>query len=417
MDYKKEAQQVFNFTKLIIDECGPRLPGSEEEAKAVPIIARELEKSCGTKAIIEPFKIAPNASIGAIPTLGMMGFVSVALFYVSPIATIAMLTLMLIHAVLQIFCYTGIFDFLFHKLTSHNVYSVIEPKSGKVDYTLIYSGHNDSSWNWTHSASSPKTMIFKTVCGVLGCALLLAIAIAAVATGHLSFNDIKQGMNAQSLVIYLLPLITLIPFYWLASFLSMNKKTASPGAMDNLTGVGLSMVMGRYFKNNPDKQPKNARIIVMGLGAEEAGLKGSFAFVKKHMDADDGLLVNPYLINLDSFRDYDHFNVVKGDLWLFSRFDKDMRRIALESMRELGCKPTEIVNPIGGCDSTPFCRKGVPTVTLCAQNPTATDYYHTFRDHYDNLNMDTLVKSCEVVEKFTENMIKYIESNPQENKK
>ena len=56
-----------------------------------------------------------------------------------------------------------------------------------------------------------------------------------------------------------------------------------------------------------------------------------------------------------------------------------------------------IENPVGGSDSTAFARAGFKTVTINAQDPRPTDYYHTTKDGLDNLRIDTLEKGYEVV--------------------
>lgn len=83
----------------------------------------------------------------------------------------------------------------------------------------------------------------------------------------------------------------------------------------------------------------------------------------------------------------------------------------MESIEEAGLKSHIISNPVGGCDSTPFYRKGYKTVTFNAQNPVLTDYYHTLRDTYESLNMDTLEKSCEVMDNMIRKINEYQKTN------
>lgn len=52
--------------------------------------------------------------------------------------------------------------------------------------------------------------------------------------------------------------------------------------MDNATGIGLSYAVIKYFKENPDKMPKNCRIVDANIGSEEAGLRGSMHFAQEH---------------------------------------------------------------------------------------------------------------------------------------
>ncbi len=389
------AKIIFDFIKDIIDTHGPRLPGSAEEAAAQKDIAKYMEEATGVKPTVEKFKLAPRASIGAIPYLGFAGFAALILYYIHPIPAFIVSLCTLLFAVVQVFTYKGWFDKLFKQEESSNVYSVIDGK-GKIDHTIVFSGHADSSWLWKMAVKNPKTMILRTVYGVVG---VVAVIIGSFIRFIVDMPSVfsHEGVSTP-LYIFLVaaPLLFIPGIYSLCIYLSHDKKQASPGAMDNLTGVGMAIYMGRYFKENPDKLPDNCRIIVASLGSEEAGLKGSEAFMKTHA-GDDKLLINPYFFNIDSLRDYDHFNAVKGDSWLMTKFDKDMQDMLVKAFENAGVKPNIIVNPVGGCDSTPICRSGYKTITFAAQNPIVTDYYHTYKDTCDGLDMNTLEKSVDIV--------------------
>lgn len=408
---KAGAQYVYDYIKGIIDKTGPRLPGTEEERQGALLTADIMEGISGKKAVVEEFDLHPNASIGAIPVVGYLGLISFAVYYLSPIATLVLSTLTLLFSIAQIFTYSGWFDFLFPKRKSQNVYTTIEPKNGEeVKYTICFSAHMDSCWCWNHSLRNPKTAIPKIVIGVVGFVLLIVMSAIAVGIGMYSFATMSElaakggqfdGMDVFKIVMYVLPVITVPGSYWLADYLTWDKKKASPGAMDNLSGIGIFLAYANYVKEHPEVQPEGCRLMFAAMGAEEASLKGSFAFCKKHKD--DGMLENMYNINLDSFRDDKYFSAVIGDLWLGSRFDRDLIDLSKEAMAEaLGedvtpkC-PGEMFNPVGGCDSTPFCRAGVKTVTLVAQNPTLTDYYHTCNDTVEGLSMYSLEKGFETV--------------------
>ncbi len=403
-DFKQGAKYIYDFTKRIIDKFGPRLPGSVEEGLAAKEMQQIFTDELGVDTKCERFLVAPRASIGAIPILGGMGLFSLIAYYMSPLVAAIMCALTLIFAVFQVFTYSGVFDFLFKQEPSTNVYSVMEAKNGKPDYTIVMSGHIDSSWCWQHSATNPNTAILKTASGIVCVIALMVMGIlnfvnrASYGIGISAGYDVN---NTVAMVFAFVPLAFIFPMYFLMKYLSWDKRKAAPGAMDNLSGVGLALYTAKRIKEE-NLVPDNCRVIVAGLGSEEAGLKGAFEFVKQHKK--DGLLVNPYVLNLDSFRDYEHFNAVKGDMWLFSHFDKGLIKCTVESIEEAGLKPHIISNPVGGCDSTPFYRKGYKTVTINAQKPVLTDYYHTLRDTYEGLDMNTLEKSCEVMD----NMIRKI---------
>lgn len=406
---KTGAKFIFDFCKTIIDKHGPRLPGSEEEKAAQADIAKIMETATGVKPTVEKFTLAPRASIGAIPYLGYAGFIALALYYIHPVPAFIVSLCTLIFAVVQVFTYKGWFDKLCKQEESCNVYSVMDGK-GEIDHTIVFSGHADSSWLWQMAAKNPKTMILRTVLGVVGVVSIIIGSLLRFIFGMWSVVKPDDMGTPFYLFLLITPLLFIYGLYSLCIYLSHDKKKASPGAMDNLTGVGASILMGKYFKENPDKLPDNCRVIIASLGSEEAGLKGSEAFMKAHA-GDKNLLINPYFFNIDSLRDYDHFNAVKGDSWLMSKFDDDMKNMLVKAFENAGVKPNIIVNPVGGCDSTPICRAGYKTITFAAQKPDVTDYYHTYRDTCDGLDMNTLEKSVDIILDVTEQIHEHHKKN------
>lgn len=397
---KEGAKIIFDFIKNIIDTHGPRLPGSDEERAAQADIAKYMEQETGVKPTVEEFELAPRASIGAIPYLGYIGLAALVLYYVHPIPALILAAGDLIFAVIQVFLYKGWFDKLFKQEKSNNTYSVIDGK-GEIDHTIVFSGHTDSSWLWKMAVKNPTLMIPRTIFGVVGIVAIAVCSIIRLASGMGGLKKPEGMPGGLYWLVILVPIIFAYGIYSLCVYMSHKKVLASPGAMDNLTGVGTAIYMGRYFKENPDKLPDNCRIIVAALGAEEAGLKGSFAFMDAHA-GDKNLLIDPYFVNLDSLRDYDHFNAVKGDSWQFTKFDQDLQDMLTKAFENAGVEPHVIVNPVGGCDSTPICKKGYKTITFAAQKPTATDYYHTYKDVYSSLDMNTLEKSIDILLDVTE---------------
>lgn len=403
------AKMIFDFCKVIIDKHGPRLPGSAEEKAAQKDIAAIMENATGVTPKIEKFMLAPRASIGAIPYLGYAGFVALALYYIHPVLSFIVSLCTLLFAVVQVFTYKGWFDRFFKQEESCNVYSVMDGK-GPIDHTIVFSGHADSSWLWQMAAKNPKTMILRTVYGVVGVVSIIIGSLLRFFAGMWSVVKPEDLSAGYYIFLLITPLLFIPGIYSLCIYLTHDKKKASPGAMDNLTGVGASIFMGKYFKDNPEKLPDNCRVIIASLGSEEAGLKGSEAFMKAHA-GDEKLLINPYFFNIDSLRDYEHFNAVKGDSWLMSKFDDDMKNMLVKAFENAGVKPNIIVNPVGGCDSTPICRAGYKTITFAAQKPDVTDYYHTYRDTCDGLDMNTLEKSVDIIIDVTEQIHEHHKKN------
>ncbi|MDE6614219.1 MAG: Zn-dependent exopeptidase M28 [Clostridia bacterium] len=409
----KNGQKIYDLIKEVIDVTGPRLPGSEEEKIGAKIVADQMQRELNATATTEEFKTPRHACISAIPWLGMASFAFFCLFYLSPIASLIGAASLLIFALLHIFYYSHLLDPLFKKDISQNVYAVVPPKSGKAKYNIMLTAHIDSSWCWLHSLHNANTMILKTAIGVVSVILLLGASLitiilqakAGLSFSFMSLKDVfanisgktNSGIDVAILVFYCLPLLCLPGFYFLTKFMSYSKEKAAPGAMDNLSGVATAIEVAKHFINDESEVAKDAQFIVVGTGAEESGLVGALAFVKQHKDDKNFFNDDTYVLNLDSFRDMDNFNVVCKDSLQFVPFDKELIELSKQAIDNCGVQSHLIENPIGGSDSTAFARAGIKTVTLNAQDPRPTNYYHTTNDGMDNLRLDTLEKGYEVV--------------------
>ena len=292
------GQKMYDLIKEVIDVTGPRLPGSEEEKQGAKIIADQIERELGAKAITEQFKTPRHACISAIPWLGWGAFIAFCAFYLSPIASLVISALLLLFALTHIFYYSHLLDPLFPKDDSQNVYAVIPPKSGNAKYNIILSAHMDSSWCWLHSYKNPNTMMIKTGLGVISVIILMIVSLVTIvleAGTSLSFVGLSVAFNNVSsnshgakdvatIVMYCLPVLCLPGFYFLTQYLSYDKKVAAPGAMDNLSGVATSIEVITHLQDSEEEFAKDAKFIVLGTGAEESGLIGAMAFEKANKD-------------------------------------------------------------------------------------------------------------------------------------
>lgn len=391
-DFKKYADETMEFVKTI-EADGCRFPGSDEEKAACVKIQNEIKQRTGLDTKTEEFVYAPRAGIAVINYFGWAGLACIILYYISAwTAVVAMLGFLgiLTFAACQVLRYTGIFDIFFKQEKAKNIISEIPPKSGKTDYTIYFGAHYDSSWCWKIAAKVPALSIVALALGIASILVMFAMCIVRIYT---AFNYDASAQMASLIV----PIFCVPCFLLVTQYTSADKTIGSPGAMDNLSGIGINMMMMKYFLDHPEEMPENCKFVNVCFASEEAGLKGSFAYAQAHKD--DPELKNAYFINLDSIADPDHFEAVKGDPFQGTHFDKNMIDLTMEAMKETGriANPKTIVNPIGGCDSTPFCKLGVPTLTIAAQNPTQTNYYHTCNDKSDRIDVSTFETGFHVV--------------------
>ena len=431
---RKYAELAYDLVKDA-ETFGSRLPGSEAERKYADFMGEKLEE-IGIKSKKEEFAVSPRSGIGGLPYAGWVGIILSVLTYFAfgnPSIWFLMGFIgisMVIWLVFSAFLYKPWFDMFFKQKISQNVYGELVPEDGKYDYTIILSGHTDTSWNWKHSENASKypekpiyglittygKVGFGAVCVffMVGVSAFMAAVNAGIMFGAEWAEKIVQLASTQVFVnlMHFIPVVTAIGSAFVAMWNSPDEELASKGAMDNATGCALSYAVIKYFKENPEKMPKNCRIVDCNVGSEEAGLRGSMAFVHKHRN--DDLTKNAWNINIDSVADKEYFEVVIKDDWQGCRFDTDLEKMFKDTFNELGIESKTngcTHNPVGGCDSTPMTRGGIKSVTFAAQNPMLTWYYHTFHDHAERFEMETVGQGFDVILNVIDKIAKFQEEN------
>lgn len=418
---KKYAEEAYHIVKHASEKIGSRLPGSDGEKEYAAYMGDKL-REIGIEPVKEEFEVSPRSSIGGLPYIGWMGLIVSGLIYLALaiyqiwFGIALSMVVCWIWVIFGVFFYKTWFDMFFKQEISQNVYGELTPPDGKYDYTIILSGHTDTSWNWKHSAhafwhkdkpiygliATYGKVGFAAVCFVVLTAISIFMVVAhsaryfGVGWGIRFFTSEAYGIF--NYILYFLPAVTAIGSCFLIMWGDPDPRNASRGAMDNATGCALSYEVIKYFKENPDKMPKNCRIIDCNCGSEEAGLRGSMAFTRRHKG--EPMLENCWNLNVDSVADKDYFEVVIKDDWQFCRFDTDLEQMFKDTFKELGIESKTngcIHNPVGGCDSTPMTRAGIKSVTFAAQNPMLTYYYHTWHDQADRFEMETVGDGFEVL--------------------
>ncbi len=380
----EDPEAEFAFIADIIKKVGPRLPGSAEERQAAEIIKDDISQVAGAPATIEEFTCATKASIGFIPVIGnSVLFIIPPLSFLFPLITGLIIGFFLIFALIQIFKYLAWFDVIFPKSRSQNVCAIVEPRSGNVKATIVVGAHIDSSWHSPIIYKTPRQarpkLIFGVVCAAIyGLFLLIRGIMAAPAL-------VESGWNWWNLAV-----IPFLPgFYFISQYLRWDKKIASPGAMDDLAGIAITRWLAGYFREHPDRAPADCRLVYTFFGCEEAGLKGSHAFVAKHRD--DLLAGDCSVIDVDGISDFDYFHVVKGDAWLGSKYDPGLVAMADAAMTSLNVKHDIIMNPEGSTDGASFSRAGIKVVTIAAQDVGPASNYHTKGDVPERIDKRVVV--------------------------
>ena len=433
---RRYAEEAFEIVEHAAKKIGSRLPGSDGEKEYAAYMGDKL-RSIGIEPVREEFAVSPRASIGGIPYAGYLGLIMSALVYVALHLSAVWYGMALasvvcwVWLILSVFLYKTWFDMFFKQEISQNTYGELLPPDGKYDYTIILSGHTDTSWCWRHSAHASKFKKTKPAMGLVAtfakvgfgviCFLFLtavSIAMTVISSG-VYFGEVWALRIANSasfanflFAMHFLPVVTAIGCMFVVMWADPNPRNASRGAMDNATGCALSFAVTKYFHDHPEKMPKNCRIIDFNCGSEEAGLRGSIAFTREHKG--EPILENTWNINIDSVADKDFFEVVIKDDWQFCRFDTDLEKMFKDTFNELGIVSKTngcIHNPVGGCDSTPMTKAGMKSVTFAAQDPTLTYYYHTWHDMPERFELETVGDGFDVILGVIDKIDKFQQAN------
>ena len=431
---RRYAEEAFEIVEHAAKKIGSRLPGSDGEKEYAAYMGDKL-RSIGIEPVREEFAVSPRASIGGIPYAGYLGLIMSALVYVALHLSAVWYGMALasvvcwVWLILSVFLYKTWFDMFFKQEISQNTYGELLPPDGKYDYTIILSGHTDTSWCWRHSAHASKFKKTKPAMGLVAtfakvgfgviCFLFLtavSIAMTVISSG-VYFGEVWALKIANSasfanflFAMHFLPVVTAIGCMFVVMWADPNPRNASRGAMDNATGCALSFAVTKYFHDHPEKMPKNCRIIDFNCGSEEAGLRGSIAFTREHKG--EPILENTWNINIDSVADKDFFEVVIKDDWQFCRFDTDLEKMFKDTFNELGIVSKTngcIHNPVGGCDSTPMTKAGMKSVA--AQDPTLTYYYHTWHDMPERFELETVGDGFDVILGVIDKIDKFQQAN------
>ena len=424
---RRYAEEAFEIVEHAAKKIGSRLPGSDGEKEYAAYMGDKL-RSIGIEPVREEFAVSPRASIGGIPYAGYLGLIMSALVYVALHLSAVWYGMALasvvcwVWLILSVFLYKTWFDMFFKQEISQNTYGELLPPDGKYDYTIILSGHTDTSWCWRHSAHASKFKKTKPAMGLVAtfakvgfgviCFLFLtavSIAMTVISSG-VYFGEVWALKIANSasfanflFAMHFLPVVTAIGCMFVVMWADPNPRNASRGAMDNATGCALSFAVTKYFHDHPEKMPKNCRIIDFNCGSEEAGLRGSIAFTREHKG--EPILENTWNINIDSVADKDFFEVVIKDDWQFCRFDTDLEKMFKDTFNELG------IVSVGGCDSTPMTKAGMKSVTFAAQDPTLTYYYHTWHDMPERFELETVGDGFDVILGVIDKIDKFQQAN------
>ncbi len=393
-NYASSVRMYTNYTvreiKKICKNIGPRLAGSEQEYEAHKYIAEEM-KTCCDKVDIEEFKLAPEAFMSWVRIDGVLILLSILFAWINNFVdtafnfawlSIGCTAIALVLLFCEFLMYWEFYDFLFPKSMSHNTIGV-RKASGETKQRIIFSGHVDSSHEWTYTRLGGAPLLFAVGgYGIVSMIFVLVSSILIVA--NVGSPELQQTLRYIQLAC--IPGAIAVMFF-------VNFNITVEGANDNLTGAVSSIAIAKFLKDN-DIRFENTEVLCIATGSEESGLRGAKAFAKRHHD--ELTDVPTIFVGLETFRDYKNISICKRDLSGTVAMDERVCRLLKKAGEEAGVNLPYISVYLGASDAAAIQQSGIPAVTLAAMNPGPPRYYHTRGDTADNMDIKTVEKGLDI---------------------
>jgi hypothetical protein len=373
---------MINFIQDIITRFGGRYFGSEQEKKAQYYTAEVMKKYCD-KVDVEEFQSPLEAHFQALKIFCVL--------YVIVLVQIRIdIRIAAVLGILNTILFLGHFvtyrhwlDFLFPNKPSWNVIGDVEPMETATS-TIIIAGHMDSvkEFKWWYRLKQTGAVL-SVIAGIqislLGLYALLAVFISAAWFSYIWW-------------LFLLLTPVLIVFY------DMHGKEVVDGASDNLSGVAVAVEMAKIFSVN---KLKNTRVRVISFGSEEAALRGSFAYAKKHKQ--QLLDEKAFLFNLDSMKDLEHLTVVSSEINTLVFYKNEYLQLVENAFKATNTAYKKLPLGVGATDASAFHIHGLPAIAVIGMDSEHLDpTYHTRLDKIECLNPETMEAMKRVLVNFIE---------------
>lgn len=381
------ADYMHGLIARIISEVGPREACSPAEEKAGDLFAAEIAPVCDTVEK-EGFSCSPRAVFYTFPALAVIYLAGVALYYVLPPLTIALMLLAFALLLLEVVRIREVIDRLLPAKQGYNVAGIVRP-SGEVRKRVVFSAHLDSAfeykvWYWFKNGAIAIMGL-----QILAFLVLLGASLARTIAGS---RGIPHGASAVLgiICIAMAPVVALLFVFRTGDMV--------PGAMDDLAGVSVMAGLAKYLREARQSgtfYPRNTEVVLLGMSSEEAGLRGAKRYVTAHEA--EMKAIPTYGIFWDGIYDEKYLFVNRREIFPGARHDPYLVGLAGEVARSEGFEVKTGFIPMGASDGAEFSRAGIPAVHICCQDTTRlVPNYHTRLDTVETVRPESLAVCLQI---------------------
>ncbi len=379
--------------KHVCQKYKRRGPGTQSERDAQDFFKEELKKY-SDEVISDDFTVHPHAFMGFIFYSAAFSLIGIACYWLHSFSIAlpiigTILTLLAVLMFLFEFLFYGEFvDFLFPKRVSRNVYAVRKP-SGEVKRRIIFGGHTDVSPEWTFSYHGGLPALATVIAGSIISMFIIfgsniAIFVKTLTSDYVAIEGFWKVLGIIN--------ICTIPFL-IAIMFFINWKELVDGANDNLSANYVAIAVLKEMAEE-DFRFENTEVCCLLAGSEEAGIRGSKAFAKKHKN--ELLETETVFIAMDTMREISELRINTIGCTGTVHNSEAVGDLIHEAGLNCGVDiPRAEIYP-GAVDAESFTKEGLLACGFCGVNHDPQKYYHTREDTYDNISPECISLSLDI---------------------
>jgi Zn-dependent M28 family amino/carboxypeptidase len=181
-----------------------------------------------------------------------------------------------------------------------------------------------------------------------------------------------------------------------------------PGAGDNMIAVAIASEIGGLFgniKKSGGNALRHTRLIIASFDAEEAGLRGARAFIRKHRE--ELLNTKTYVLNLDTLYRLKFLSFLAKDLNSTVQLSQQLAQDCADISKGMGYPATISAMSFGGgsTDAAAFGEAGIEATNICAMSFDIKEYdqgwvYHTHDDVSRHIEPEAVEAALKIVREY-----------------
>ncbi len=409
---------MYNFIKRVCEEIGPRSSATPKEYEGLEMIEKEI-KSFADETFRDDFTCHPGAYPRGCIYIALISLLGAYIAYLFiPVLTLVLIGVGVLSIFSELLLMREAVDWLFPKKSSWNTFGKVKP-AVETRKIVILGGHADSAYEFPIYPKYRSRIVRLTFGSVfVGIGILVILTIVKLIGQGFSLNFANPIFVAGPFTwafidwFYFIAVGGGVVFFYI--FLNYISNNVVDGANDNLSGVAVSLMVGRYLAQN---RPKHIETWIGAFGCEECGQRGSKAFVKAHAPE----IQNSYTLIPESCGAGSLLMIIEAEDFCFTDHcmplvekvaDAAQKVTSDAKAKGLQFTPTFTAHqPYADTDAMRFSEKGLDATAFLGLNKDDhfPEVWHEKADTFTCINKQIIGDVAEIILQFIENLDKELE--------